>query len=248
TTVRTARTLRAASRWPFSTRYEYKTGAGAGATGMGANLVADRAPARVIGLQREVSMSGWLPASIAHNIEMMHVPKEPRADDATDVMRDVPLDDRVPSTVDGGDEVLLIHYPEGFPNDIDANDDHSVELFQPSITLDKTGDALSKVGDDVAYTVVITNTSSADSPDLVIDSISDTLQGDLTDAANFDSSDCGASLAPSASCTIVYTYTVQGGDPDPLLNTASVETHPEGFPNDIASSDDHSSARHDDGA
>ncbi len=87
---------------------------------MGANLVADRAPARVIGLQREVSMSGWLPASIAHNIEMMHVPKEPRADDATDVMRDVPLDDRVPSTVDGGDEVLLIHYAERFPDDIDA--------------------------------------------------------------------------------------------------------------------------------
>jgi hypothetical protein len=114
-----------------------------------------------------------------------------------------------------------------------------VNLFQPSITLDKTGDDLSKIGDDVSYTVVISNTSSGDSPDLIIDTISDTLQGDLTNAANYDTSDCGAS-ASGAGCTIEYTYTVQGGDPDPLLNTASVETHPDGFPNDIDASDGHS--------
>ncbi|UCG34036.1 MAG: hypothetical protein JSU68_05245, partial [Phycisphaerales bacterium] len=104
--------------------------------------------------------------------------------------------------------------------EFDASDDHSVDLFQPSIVVDKTGTPdLTKVGHDVTYTVVITNQSSADSPDLVIDAISDTLQGDLTDSNNYDSSDCHATLATGESCTIVYTRTVQGGDPDPLVNT-----------------------------
>ena len=44
---------------------------------------------------------------------------------------------------------------------------HNVELFQPSITLTKEGDALSKIGDKVDYTITLANTSSADTPDLV---------------------------------------------------------------------------------
>jgi hypothetical protein len=149
-------------------------------------------------------------------------------------------------TVQGGDPDPLLNtasvesHPDGFTNDIDDSDGHSVNLFQPGIELTKTGDGLSKVGDDVSYSVLIENTSSGDSPDLVFDTISDTLQGDLTNAANYDSSTCGASLAAGASCTIDYTYTVQGGDPDPLLNTASVESHPDGFTNDIDDSDGHS--------
>ena len=115
---------------------------------------------------------------------------------------------------------------------------HEVNLFQPSIDLEKTGPELSKVGDEVTYTVTIENTSSSDSPDLVFDAITDTLQGDLTNAANYDTSDCGASLAPGDTCTIVYTYTVLETDDDPLLNTAAVESHPDGFTNDIDDSDD----------
>ncbi|HEX5015242.1 MAG TPA: hypothetical protein VFV72_13910 [Candidatus Limnocylindrales bacterium] len=149
-------------------------------------------------------------------------------------------------TVQAGDpdplpNTVTVHYnPEGFSNDITDSDDHSVNLFQPSITLDKSGPAQSKVGDDTPYTVVITNTSSADSPNLVFDSITDSLQGDLTNAANYDTNNCPASLASGASCTITYTYVVQGGDPDPLLNTATVHTHPAGFPNDIHASDNFS--------
>jgi hypothetical protein len=54
---------------------------------------------------------------------------------------------------------------------------------------------LSKIGDPVICTVVITNDSSDDTPDLVIESIDDTEQGDLTDLLNYTSSTCGATLA-----------------------------------------------------
>ena len=47
-----------------------------------------------------------------------------------------------------------------------ASDGHSVNLFQPSVAIVKTGDELSKVGDAVNYTITVTNTSSADSPNL----------------------------------------------------------------------------------
>ena len=128
--------------------------------------------------------------------------------------------------------------PQGFPNVLEASDGHEVNLFQPSITVEKqAGNPFSKAGDDVTYTVKISNTSSADSPDLVIESIDDSLQGDLTDPGNVDSSDCGPSLASATSCTIEYTRTVVAGDPEILTNTVSVETHPDGFANDIDASD-----------
>ena len=62
--------------------------------------------------------------------------------------------------------------------------------------VDKTGGTLSKVGDEVNYTITITNASSADSPNLVKDSIGDTLLT-LTPPAACDE------LAAGASCTIV---------------------------------------------
>jgi uncharacterized repeat protein (TIGR01451 family) len=114
----------------------------------------------------------------------------------------------------------------------------SVNLFQPDIEVTKTGDVTeAEVGDVVTYTVLIENLSSSDSPDLVFDLIDDSLQGDLTDPANVDSSDCGATLAAETSCTIVYSRTVLDTDPDPLVNTVSVESHPDGFPNNIDDSD-----------
>ena len=57
--------------------------------------------------------------------------------------------------------------PQGFPNVLVKKASHNVELFQPSITLTKEGDALSKIGDKVDYTITLANTSSADTPDLV---------------------------------------------------------------------------------
>ncbi|MDQ5840985.1 MAG: DUF11 domain-containing protein [Chloroflexota bacterium] len=89
-----------------------------------------------------------------------------------------------------------------------------LNLRGPEITVSKTGDALGKVTDPVSYSVTITNIS----PTVTAykQSISDSLVGSLT-----TSSGCGASLAPGASCTISYSYTVKAGDPDPLVNTAT---------------------------
>jgi uncharacterized repeat protein (TIGR01451 family) len=125
---------------------------------------------------------------------------------------------------------------------VSATDNHSVNLFQPSVAVEKSGDDLSKVGDDVDYTFAVTNTSSSDSPDLVNGSITDDVLGDLLDAANpfVTSSTCSATLPTGGSCTITATRTVQQGDPDPLDNVVTVLYNPEGFPNEITASDEHS--------
>ena len=147
-----------------------------------------------------------------------------------EVLEDDP--DPLPNTV-------TVHYhPEGFPNDITDTDDHSVGLFEPSVVITKTGDEIGKVTDPVHYHFEIENTSSDDSPDLVLDSISDTLLGDLEDLAN----DAGCDfLAPGDTCEFDAERVVQAGDPDPLPNTVTVHYHPEGFAeSDVQSSDDHS--------
>jgi hypothetical protein len=120
---------------------------------------------------------------------------------------------------------------DGFGNELPDSDDHSVNLFQPSITFDKTGDTLSKVGDSVDYTITLENTSSDDSPSLTCH-ITDPLLG-------VDKS--GISLAWNDPPYVINTSrVVQPGDPDPLVNTASVLCTVEGFGNELPDSDDHS--------
>ena len=84
-------------------------------------------------------------------------------------------------------------------------------------------------------TIVVTNDSSADSPDLINGTIVDTLTGDLLDAANtaVSSSDCTAVLPTGGTCTIVTERTVLAADPNPLVNMVTVHYNPDGFPNDI---------------
>jgi uncharacterized repeat protein (TIGR01451 family) len=120
---------------------------------------------------------------------------------------------------------------DGFGNVLTASDGHSVNLFQPSITLTKTGDDLSKVGDDVDYTITLTNTSSSDTPDLTC-TVTDSLLGSLA----------GATLASGDPAHVInVTRTVLGTDPDPLVNTASANcTVGDGFGNVLTASDGHS--------
>jgi uncharacterized repeat protein (TIGR01451 family) len=119
---------------------------------------------------------------------------------------------------------------------VTASDSHSVNLFQPGVKVTKGGDTLSKVGDQVTYTFEVENTGSSDSPNLILDTISDSVLGDLADEAP---AACD-SLAPGAKCNFNVNYTIQGGDPDPLNNTVTVHYHPDGFPNDITANDNHS--------
>jgi len=123
--------------------------------------------------------------------------------------------------------------------------DFSVNLFQPAVEITKTGDATSKVGDDVTYTFTINNRSSADSPNLLIDSIDDDVIGDL--AADATTAGCdeltaddGTDGSGTDECTFQVTRTVVDTDPDPLVNTVTVHYHPDGFTNDITAFDSHS--------
>ena len=122
-------------------------------------------------------------------------------------------------------------------DEVPNEDSHSVNLFQPSVQVEKTGDDLSKIGDGVTYGFTITNTSSADTPTLILDSMPDSVLGDL--AATAAANGCG-SLAPGGTCSFNVGYTVQSGDPDPLVNTVTVHYHPENFTNDIRANDSHS--------
>jgi len=120
------------------------------------------------------------------------------------------------------------YHPVGLVNDVSDTAFCSANLFQPSLDLTKVCDAQSKVGDQVACVVTIQNTSSADSPNLILDSFVDTrVPGAVPPAA------CSP-LAPGASCTISYSYAVLPSDPDPVINTATAHYHPDGFPNDIS--------------
>jgi uncharacterized repeat protein (TIGR01451 family) len=131
--------------------------------------------------------------------------------------------------------------PVGSVNAVNASDTHSTNLFQPSISIDKTGDTLGKVGDPVGYTIKVTNTSSADTPTLVNVTLTDTLLGDLLNPDNpfVTGSNADGSLSPGEVWIITARRTVVAGDPDPLPNTATVHANPQGFSNDITASDSH---------
>jgi uncharacterized repeat protein (TIGR01451 family) len=112
----------------------------------------------------------------------------------------------------------------------------STNLFQPSITVTKNcaPDSVD-VGDVVTCTIVITNTSSADTPTLTGLTIPDTRSGDLLDAANPNivSTNCLANLLVGGTCTVVTRYTVLASDVSPLTNSVTVNYSPAGFPNVI---------------
>jgi uncharacterized repeat protein (TIGR01451 family) len=150
----------------------------------------------------------------------------------------------VDHTVQAGDPDPLVNTVEVIYNRMDTltgdevtdSASHSVNLFQPAVKVTKGGDTLSKVGDQVTYTFEVENTGSSDSPNLILDSINDTVLGNLAD----DAPAACDSLAPGAKCSFNVNYTIQGTDPDPLNNTVTVHYHPDGFPNDITANDSHS--------
>ena len=147
------------------------------------------------------------------------------ASDVQNVSHTVPTEARDPYT----NTASVSCSPVGFANVLDASDGHSIDLFQPSISFDKTGDALSKVGDDIDYVITLQNTSSADTPDL---------ECTITDATlGIDKS---VTLASGASDVTNASHTLVAGDPDPFVNTASVSCSPAGFPNVVSASDGHS--------
>jgi uncharacterized repeat protein (TIGR01451 family) len=89
---------------------------------------------------------------------------------------------------------------------------HTTAIVCPAdISVTKTADALSKVGDAVNYTICVTNNGEG-----IVNRVSviDTLVGNIT--AQFP-----ATLAPGASFCYTYSRVVLPGDPDPLVNTVT---------------------------
>ena len=137
-------------------------------------------------------------------------------------------------------KVSVVMSPVGFPNQLPRMATHSVNLFQPGFRVDKTGDPLSKYDpnapDPVNYTITVTNTSSADSPDLVNPSIIDDVLGDLLDPTNpfVTSSNADGVLSVGEVWTINATRNTQATDSDPHINTVTASLGVDGFPNVLA--------------
>jgi uncharacterized repeat protein (TIGR01451 family) len=123
----------------------------------------------------------------------------------------------------------------GTQDPITATVTNSVNLFQPSakVTVTTNPTTAQALGDPITYTYTVSNTSSSDSPNLVLDtnnannSFTDTLLGNLEadaiHAATGNNTATVASLAPGASFSFTETRAIQAGDPNPLTNTTTVK-------------------------
>lgn len=119
--------------------------------------------------------------------------------------------------LDAGDKIdntASIHVTvEGFPNTYDYEDSASLKIYKPSLLVEKTGDKLSKVGDEVEYTIRIINTGNVPLNRI---SVMDSLVGDIT--SKF------AEVIPVGEFTSYsYKFIVPEGATDPMENKVSVE-------------------------
>jgi hypothetical protein len=145
-------------------------------------------------------------------------------------------------TVQAGDPNPLVNTVSmtcsvaGFPNVLSGSASHSTNLFQSDVEVIKTGPNKAFHSQTITYNFTINNLSSADSPDLILDNVTDTKIGDLTAAAA--AGGCGT-LAVGGSCSFSADYTIPFFDGTRLINVVTIHYHPDGFPNDITDNDDH---------
>jgi len=86
--------------------------------------------------------------------------------------------------------------------------------------VDKTGGTLSKVGDEVNYTITLNNTSSGDTPAMICTAV-DSLLGIVF----------GPAVLPLDDTLLNLQRTVLDTDPDPLVNEVTLTCSPEGWEN-----------------
>jgi uncharacterized repeat protein (TIGR01451 family) len=95
------------------------------------------------------------------------------------------------------------------PNTSNNQASWSVDILHRAIAIDKSADKVqAHAGDTITYTIIVTNTG--DTP-LYGVTVTDTLLGTFSIGT----------LGVGQSVTITPTYTVNAGDPDPLVNTAT---------------------------
>ncbi|WP_026887040.1 hypothetical protein [Clostridium beijerinckii] len=108
---------------------------------------------------------------------------------------------------------------------------------QSSIQISKTGPAYGRVGDILTYTYVITNTSSLNSPNLVLKGVVDIINNVVTDLT-IKAINAGAFiLGPGASVTFQSSHLVVESDPNPLVSTVVAAYNPLGYSNEISAYD-----------
>jgi len=99
------------------------------------------------------------------------------------------------------------------PDPVDLTVKKSSLIIFPAIDVTKSADPeLSKAGDEVNYTITVTNTGDCE---LVNITVNDTILGDL-------SASYAGTLAAGASETHTFPYVVKDTDPDPLVNEVTV--------------------------
>ncbi len=111
--------------------------------------------------------------------------------------------------------------------DVTDSDTWTTNLFQPSINIVKTGDALSKIGDTVHYTITVYNDSSADTPEMAFD---------ITDA-KLGINEQDVVIANGGTYVIGKDFVIPEGASDPYVNTVNVHATVAGFPNTYDDSD-----------
>jgi uncharacterized repeat protein (TIGR01451 family) len=123
--------------------------------------------------------------------------------------------------------------PQGFPgNQETCGDECCVTVVTPCLQCEKTVTPnVSKAGDQVEYTLCVINCGPVTLENITV---SDTLLGNK-------SGDFADSLAPGASECHSYNYTVQPGDPDPLVNTMTVTANAVGAASNLLTCNDSAS-------
>lgn len=126
--------------------------------------------------------------------------------------------------------VIVNYHPDGLPNNISANATCTVDLVHPDLTISKTADnTISKVTDTITYTITVGNPG-----DWPLEKVS------VTDSLGVPITGLSDTLAVGTSENVSYSYTVTGGDLDPLENTVTAQYRPVGLSNDIIRQANHS--------
>ncbi|MBI2852664.1 MAG: DUF11 domain-containing protein [Chloroflexi bacterium] len=109
--------------------------------------------------------------------------------------------------------ITTVYQVDGLPNQLTRDASARVIIANPSIEVTKTANTeISKAGDEVIYTITITNTGDTELTGItVIDSLLGNISGSFPPV-----------LGPGQSATAIFPRTVLPIDPDPLVNTVTV--------------------------
>ena len=133
-----------------------------------------------------------------------------------------------PDTLPGTVTVDYNGSADGSGDSVGYSSSYEINLFQPSIEFDISGDSSVSVGDTANFTLTLNNTGSEDSPNLTC-TISDELLGISEDL----------NIASGGQHIVEASYTTSQNDVGTLVSTASVSCQVDGFPNILEATDDY---------